>query len=126
MFPIIVAVAHLDAGVGQRLARLFVFGFAAARRRIRHDAHLHAAAFRRNHRAEQRFIGQQEHAMFNDVFAALMASMIGLVVSSGRTISVCDMEMTCTLGRCRCYFSYFTRLIGDAFQVPSIASAFGQ
>ena len=61
--------------------------------------------------------------MFSDFFAPLMASRIGLAVSSGRTINVCDMGMTWMVRRRRCYF---TRVIGDAFHVPSSASGFGQ
>ena len=56
-----IAVAHLDAGVGERGARLFVLGLAAASRRIQHHAHFHAAPLGGDYRTEQRFVGEQEH-----------------------------------------------------------------
>jgi hypothetical protein len=56
-----VAVAHLDAGVNEFLAGLLVLRFAAAPRRVEHDAHLDAALVRGDHRVDQGRIGEQEH-----------------------------------------------------------------
>ncbi len=57
-----IAVADLDAGVHQRLARGFVLGLAGAARRVQHDADLDAALLGGDDRAEQRIVGEQEHA----------------------------------------------------------------
>ncbi len=97
--------------------------FAAAARRVQHHAHLDAALFRGDHGAEQSFVGEQEHADVQRLLAPLMASRIGFDVSSGRTISVCDIEVSSTGVPVNRYFTFTT---GEPFQVPSSASGFGQ
>ncbi|MCU0924445.1 MAG: hypothetical protein MUF16_29920 [Burkholderiaceae bacterium] len=68
------AVAHLDAAVGQRLARLLVLGRAVAALRIEHHAHLDATRLRRLHRRHHVRVGEQEHADVDRPLGAVQRS----------------------------------------------------
>ena len=82
-----IAVDHLDAGLGQHLSRILVFLLAAAARRIQHDAHLHAALMRADHRLAASCGSEKTNILIRSDFSAWsMASRIGLAESSGRTI----------------------------------------
>ena len=81
-----VAVLDLDAGLFQRLAGLGILLFAAAARGIEHDLDFEPAVFGGDDGLEQIRVGKDEHFDPNDFFAALIASMIGFPVSSGRTM----------------------------------------
>src|SRR5206468_9866230 len=83
--------AHLDAGSEKRLSGLVVFALAVASRRIEHHANIDPTLVGCDHRIDSVGSVDRNILMFKERLAALIGSRIALTVSSGRTMSVCDI-----------------------------------